>query len=278
VTVLIACDLDSTLIYSRRSAGVDVAGLTCVEWRDGTPSAFMTPAAAEAFGALAGLAVVAPVTTRTEAQLARVRLPGRIDYAVAASGGRILRDGIVDESWSREIARRLSHVASFAEARNRAERFAAAYGGRPHQVEDLFSFAVLPTPDLPIDALADEVTWASRNGWRVSAQGRKVYWVPGGLTKSAAVAEVARRCDASLVLSAGDSLLDADLFDVADLGIRPAHGELAAAGFTAPNLVVTTATGAVAGEEIVEWVLARVRSAACGELARAATATTASQQ
>lgn len=278
MTVLIACDLDSTLIYSRRSAGVDVAGLTCVEWRDGTPSAFMTAAAAEAFGALAGLAVVAPVTTRTEAQLARVRLPGRIDYAVAANGGRILRDGIVDESWSREIARRLSHVASFAEARTRAERFAASHGGRPHQVEGLFSFAVLPTPDLPGEDLALEVAWASRNGWRVSAQGRKVYWVPVGLTKSAAVAEVAQRIGASLVLAAGDSLLDADLFDVADLGIRPAHGELATAKFTAPNVVVTAATGAAAGEEIVAWFAAQVRSAAGGELARAAATATASQQ
>jgi len=278
VNVLIACDLDSTLIYSRRSAGVNVSELTCVERRDGTPSAFMTDAAARTFSALADDAVFVPVTTRTEAQLARVRLPGRVDYAIAANGGRILRGGVVDESWSRAVAGRLSAVASFAEACTRAERFAAANGGRPHEVEDLFAFAVLPTPDVAADALAAESAWAARSGWRVSAQGRKVYWVPSGLTKSAAVTEVARRCDTQLVLAAGDSLLDADLFAIADAGIRPAHGELTAAGFSAPNVDVTSACGAVAGEQIVDWFAERVRSASGGEFARAAATTPAAQQ
>jgi hydroxymethylpyrimidine pyrophosphatase-like HAD family hydrolase len=278
MNVLIACDLDSTLIYSRRSAGVDVSDLTCVEWRDGVPSAFMTAAAARTFAQLADEAVFVPVTTRTEAQLARVHLPGRVDYAIAANGGRILRAGVVDESWSRAVAGKLTAVASFAEACGRAERFATTHGGRPHEVEDLFAFAVLPTPHVPPDALEAEIGWAVRSGWRVSAQGRKVYWVPDGLTKSAAVAELARRGEVGIVLAAGDSLLDADLFGIADAGIRPAHGELATAGFSAPNVEVTTATGAAAGAQIVDWFAERVRSALGGEFARPAATTAAAQQ
>ena len=278
MTVLLACDLDSTLIYSRRSAGVGVGDLTCVEYRDGEPAAFMTEAAARVLAVVAEAATLVPVTTRTETQLARVRLPARVRYAIAANGGRILCDGVVDEVWSHEIATRLASVAAFAEARERSRRFAAAANGRPYDVDGLFSFAVLPTSDVPADAIAAENAWAARNGWRVSVQGRKVYWVPVGLTKSAAVAEVARRCDTSLVLAAGDSLLDADLFDVADLGIRPAHGELAAAGFRAPNVSVTKQRGALAGQEIVEWLAAQVRSVAGGLLAESAAATAATQQ
>lgn len=275
MTVLIACDLDGTLIYSRRSAGMDVDQLTCVEHRDGAPAAFMTGAAARALEEVGRRAVLVPVTTRTEAQLARVRLPARIDYAIAANGGRILREGVVDSGWSREIARRLRDVAAFDAARERSIRLAAAVGGRRHEVDALFVFVVLAelAPDAGdaqrrADALAIEAEWARANGWRLSVQHRKVYWVPSVLTKSAAVCEVARRSAASTVLAAGDSLLDADLFEVADRAIRPAHGELAAADLQLANLSVTRATGARAGEEIVAWFAERTGSVADGGAAR----------
>ena len=278
MTVLIACDLDSTLISSRRSAATDVGDLVCVERRDGEPAAFMTAPAALTLAALAEQAAFVPVTTRTEAQLARVRLPGPVRYAIAANGGRLLCDGVVDEAWSRVVASRLAAVASFAEARARAQRFAASFEGRPHEVDGLFSFAVLPSAQVPGDAIDVERVWAARSGWRVSVQGRKVYGVPVGLPKSAAVAELAQRVDASVILAAGDSLLDADLFDVADLGIRPAHGELAAAGFSGPNVQVTSERGVLAGERIVEWFAAQVRSATGGLHALPATAASAPEQ
>ena len=277
MSVLVACDLDSTLIYSRRSAGVDVTELTCVEHRDGAPAAYMTARAATALGELAEEAVLVPVTTRTEAQLARVRLPARVDYAIAANGGRLLHNGVADDAWSREIARRLAHVASFAEASTRAERFAETHAGRPHQVAGLFTFAVLPVAEIPVDDVAAETQWAARSGWRLSVQGRKVYWVPRQLTKSAAVAEVARRCGVDVVLAAGDSLLDADLFEIATEGIHPAHGELADSGFARSNVTTTRTTGALAGEEIVEWLAGRAGSAGRGALARPAAPAAAQQ-
>lgn len=277
MTVLIACDLDSTLIYSRRSADSDVPSLTCVEHRDGLPAAFMTTKAAVTLAEVAEHAYLVPVTTRTEAQLARVQLPARVEYAIAANGGRILRHGVVDASWSRDVSRRLASAAAFGAARERSQRFAASLGGRPYEVAGLFSFAVLPSPELRSDAVEAEVEWAARNGWRLSVQGRKVYWVPTGLTKSAAVVEVARRCGASPVLAAGDSLLDADLFEVADRGIRPAHGELAAAGFGAPNVTVTRGSGLLAGQEIVDWFAEQVRSAAADRLSHPAAAAPTTQ-
>ncbi|MDT4938471.1 MAG: hypothetical protein QOG80_2142 [Pseudonocardiales bacterium] len=274
--VLVACDLDSTLIYSRRTAGADVLDLVCVERRDGLPAAFVTSAAARLLADLTHQVDFVPVTTRTPAQLARVELPGVITYAIAANGGRILLDGAIDADWSAIVAARLADVAGFDAAREHAERFCAGLAGRPHEVDGLFCFAVLPTPEIPTETLAAEAEWAIGNGWRVSVQGRKVYWVPQGLTKSAAVAEVAHRCGADLVLAAGDSLLDADLFELADAGIRPAHGELAESGWSAPHVEVTSATGVAAGEQIVEWFASVADSA--GRLTATATAAAATDQ
>src|SRR5206468_11420132 len=67
---------------------------------------------------------------------------------------------------------------------------------------------------------------AEERGWQLSMQGRKLYWVPRSLRKSAAVAEVARRTEADTVAAAGDSLLDIDLLEHADIGIAARHGEL----------------------------------------------------
>jgi hypothetical protein len=95
--------------------------------------------------------------------------------------------------------------------------------------------------------------WCAPRGWTVSLQGRKVYAVPRPLTKAAAAVELRDRLGGPL-LAAGDSLLDADLLDVADWAIRPAHGELAEAGFTRDHLTVTDTTGVRAGEEMLAWM------------------------
>jgi len=88
--------------------------------------------------------------------------------------------------------------------------------------------------------------------------------VPGPLTKSAAAAEVLAPTGGGTLLAAGDSLLDADLLAAADIAVRPAHGELADAGFDLPRLHVTTATGAAAGAELLGWL--RERVVAVGDL------------
>ena len=71
--------------------------------------------------------------------------------------------------------------------------------------------------------------------------------------------EVERRTGASTVLTAGDSLLDAELLLAADAGFRPGHGELADSGWTGPGVTALSEVGVAAGEEIVRRLLARVR-------------------
>jgi hypothetical protein len=92
----------------------------------------------------------------------------------------------------------------------------------------------------------------------VSLQGRKLYLVPTPLTKSSAVAEVARRTGTTFMLAAGDSLLDIDLLEAADRGVHPGHGEIADSGWSAPTVDALTATGLRAGEEILRWFAGRV--------------------
>ncbi|HEX8094240.1 HAD family hydrolase [Jatrophihabitans sp.] len=263
MTVLIATDLDRTLVYSRAALALTrdvLPPLTCVERRAGEQVSFMTAAAARLTAALANRAVLVPVTTRLPDQLSRIRLPGPPSrFAVAANGGVLLVDGVADPGWHGRVvatvagSTRLSDIASYVR-----QHCHPAWTVQVREAGGLFCYAVLDEAGAPDGFVAEAAEWAAERGWTVSAQGRKLYWMPRGLTKTAAVSEVADRVGAELVLAAGDSLLDQDLLCYADRGIHPAHGELFAIGWSAPQVERTKAAGVLAGQEIVEWFAARV--------------------
>lgn len=250
-------DLDRTLIYSRAAMGAEPHPETvCVEIYDGAPLSFVTPTAATGLAALAERSVFVPTTTRTPEQYLRVHLPGPAPrFAITANGGRLLVDGAVDGDWSAHVAGRLSTAAPLAQVH---ELLTGAWVLRSQDADGLFCYAIVDRAVLPTAWLAELEAWCDEHGWGVSLQGRKLYCVPRALTKSAAAAEVTHRAGTATMLAAGDSLLDADLLLAADAAIRPAHGELHDAGFTAPHLEVTAAAGVRAGEEIVVWLRNRV--------------------
>ncbi|WP_327252565.1 HAD family hydrolase [Streptomyces sp. NBC_01244] len=261
MTVLVASDLDRTLIYSAAALGLTMPDpvaprLLCVEVHESKPLSYMTETAA---GLLAELsadpgAVFVPTTTRTRKQYQRIRFPGRpAKYAICANGGQLLVDGVPDRDWRRQVAARLAaesvpleemhaHLMSVTDP---------VWLRKARVAEDLFAYLVVERALVPAEWIKTLTEWSEARGWTVSLQGRKIYAVPRPLTKSAAMHEVARRVGATSTLAAGDSLLDADLLLAADTAWRPGHGELADAGWTAPHVTALTQAGVLAGEEIV---------------------------
>jgi hypothetical protein len=203
---VVACDLDQTLIYSLRAAEIttakgtaaggpagdsagdaadDQGALECVEHYEGRPLSFLTRRASRLLVELAARSVFVPATTRTRAQLARVRLPGPAPrYAVAANGGFLLVDGQPDVSWTQLLAARLGRSAATLDEVQAhvtgilAEDFTSAL----RCAEDLFLYAVVVRARLPVGLVEDLQMWAGGRGWGVSLQGRKLYVVPTALT------------------------------------------------------------------------------------------------
>lgn len=264
--VLVATDLDHTMIYSRTFPSDEQ--LVCVEVHNDAPASFMTAVAAELLAELTTAAVVVPVTTRLPAQLSRVTLPGRAPrFAIAANGGFLFVDGRPDEQWTANLRTRIAAVAGLAEVLARVEVVChPAWTVQVRNAADLFCYAVVDRTSLPEDFLAETTAWADERGWSVSLQGRKLYWLPQPLTKSSALAEVRQRLGSPTILAAGDSLLDRDLLEFADRGIHPAHGELADSGWTAAHVTRTDAVGVLAGEEICRWFTDAVRELTVGSV------------
>jgi hypothetical protein len=266
---VVCLDLDRTTIYSAsaldlRVPDTEAPRLLCVEVYRGVPLSYLTEGAAATFEALLATATVVPTTTRTVEQLARVHLPGPpARYAIAANGGHLLVDGVPDPAWTATVAARLAGCAPVAEvAAHLAAVSREKFVLNRRTAAEMFVYAVVDRAALPPGWVAELTAWCAPRGWTVSLQGRKVYAVPRPLTKSAAAAEVLARTGGGPLLAAGDSLLDADLLAAADLAIRPAHGELADAGFELAHLQVTATTGVAAGAELLGWL--RERAAAAG--------------
>ncbi|MFK0167942.1 HAD family hydrolase [Streptomyces sp. NPDC090306] len=276
--VLVASDLDRTLIYSAGALALTAPDaraprLLCVEVYEGKPLSYVTETAAGLLPEVAERTVFVPTTTRTREQYARINLPGpgpaeRPDrrepaYAICANGGHVLVDGVSDPDWHAGVTARVAaECAPLAEVRRHLKATADPSWVRKRRVaEDLFAYLVVERELLPEGWVKDLSAWAEQRGWGVSLQGRKIYAVPRPLTKSAAMREVARRTGAELTLAAGDSLLDADLLLAADRGWRPGHGELADEGWTAATVTALPERGVVAGERILREFLGAAEAA-----------------
>lgn len=270
MTGVIATDLDRTLIFSRNAMGESqfaTLGPVCVEIYRDAPLSYMTPRAQAMLTRLTRVAPVVPVTTRTAAQYARITLPGApFRYAVVSSGGRILRDGVDDSPWRKEVEYRVRSAASLPEVTQALhDRIDDTWVRSSRTADDLFCYIVVERSRQPADFVDEWRDWCTRRGWMVSQQGRKIYALPREVTKSAAMAQVrsylvdeGTMAPDDAVYAAGDGRLDIDLLEYADAAIRPCHGELEEIGWTRHNLSVTTDPGALAGEQILEWFGERI--------------------
>jgi hypothetical protein len=265
---MVAVDLDRTLIYSRAALGLsepNMIPLRCVEiYQDGEQS-FMTEAATALLAQLIRLAVVVPVTTRSRAQFERVQLRGGpTQFAITTNGARLIVDGQEDLEWSSTMRAQIkADCAPLDDVEAMLQDEQRAPTGRPwiarvRRAEDAFAYVIIQRDLMSEGDLSRVRDWCAGVGWTVSVQGSKLYCVPVPLTKTAAIAEIARRLGASRILAAGDSLLDAGMLEAADAGIRPRHGELGAAGWAREHVVVTESTGILAGEQILQWLLSQL--------------------
>lgn len=258
---IVACDLDRTLIYSANALSLDgpdhgAPRLSVCEVYEGRPLSYMTREAEDLLCELAARACFVPVTTRTQAQFRRVCLPAT-RYAITTNGGVLLVDGKADGEWAARVRGAVVRgSAPISEVLARVGESPAPGVQRIRTAEETFIYAIVERADLPAGYVEELTEWCAERGWVVSLQGRKLYCVPAAVTKETAVAEVMRRAGAGTLVAAGDSLLDRGLLEMADIPLRPRHGELEDSGYEWPGLRVTGRPGVRAGEEILRTALA----------------------
>lgn len=270
----IGTDLDSTMVFSNNSMRVsgpiaDDLLFKVVEMHENLPLCYMTSAAYLNLELINNHAHLIPVTTRTEEQFKRIKMPGttkadfesdRIQYAVTTNGARILLNGVEDKEWTESITAGFGKDSGkVEEAYDYLKRFETeAWVKSLRNAADCFLYMVVHRTEMPEHVLSEITAVLASMNWTVSLQGRKIYFVPEFISKGKAFKEVVRRLGADYSIGCGDSLLDISLMEAADFSIRPRHGELEDTGYTAPNNIISDKIGIFAGEEITARILAQV--------------------
>lgn len=206
-------DLDNTLIYSyKRALGADKR---LVETKDGKELSFMSGRSYELLPQVRKKYCFVPVTTRSLEQYRRIFLPGTAppSFALAANGGILLRDGRLDEGWYEAS----SAICEKAEAELRqAERILAQdpdVSFEVRRVDGLFVFTKSQRQELTVDRLRRELSLQKVQVWN---NGSKIYVLPQGLSKGAAVQRLRALSGTSRILAAGDSEFDISMLMEAD--------------------------------------------------------------
>lgn len=256
---MFATDLDRTLIYSKRAleemeTPLDES-MIAVEEKNGQKVSFMTE---ESFCLLKDLAhnhLLVPVTTRTFEQYKRVFIFEReipVTYAVTNNGSKIHYKGVVLNEWEKLIQSRLSKQCIEKETLlGKVEKF--NLDGTLKIADDLFFYYVLHNR-LTDEEKSSLFELSSKLGWKVSLQGRKLYFMPMPVCKGEAIKYIVEREGIKVTAGAGDSILDFPFLNVCHYPFIPSHGELVAEKFLNDNHILTKGKGAIAGEEILKRV------------------------
>ncbi|WP_289142555.1 hypothetical protein [uncultured Brevibacillus sp.] len=257
--MLFASDLDQTLIYSsRHTKDADPTKLRVVEVLEGKVISYMTDDAINSLQDLMKRIMFIPVTTRTINQYNRVTIFSedlRPTYAVTSNGGNILIDGKVDEKWSQHIRQRISKDSmAMDDILCEFEKFThESWLHRGLVADDLFYYCIVERDLLPVDEMYSFGEWLSSNGWELSIQGRKVYFIPQAVNKRDAVLHIKESEGMQIVVSSGDSLLDLPLIHASSHALIPAHGEVFELGKN-EGVPFTQSNGIKASEEILKFV------------------------
>ncbi|MFL6558755.1 MAG: hypothetical protein ACJ8MO_21885, partial [Bacillus sp. (in: firmicutes)] len=228
-----------------------------VEKRDHNWVAYMTKLSYFALKELASTSLFIPVTTRTTEQFNRFLIFKEdipLKYAITSNGANIIYQGKLMEDWSTHMMNRLTEESvTQAELLRKLKKEGFQFDGQIKQAENLFFYFILNSLPPASDRKAINDVAVSY-GWRISLQGRKLYFIPRAISKGDALDFICKREGMEVIAGAGDSILDWDFLKNCHYRFVPAHGELARVSATS-NYSLTENHGVGAGEEILQEFL-----------------------
>lgn len=214
--ILLACDLDNTLLHSHRRRQADSV---CVERLEGREQSFLSPGACSLLRRAIRETLFVPVTTRSVEQYQRIQWPEGCApaWAATANGAVLLQNGIGDTPWQEEsleaVRRCRAELGRLSALLTREKNFRVC-----RMVDGMYLFASFESETL---AAAQAEQYRGKTPLTVLASGRKLYFFPPGLDKGRAVLRLRKRLSAEQVVCAGDSVIDLPMLCAAQAAVVP---------------------------------------------------------
>ena len=163
------------------------------------------------------------MTTRSIEQYRRIRFPEGFspEYALTDNGGTLLVNGVPDPDWARRTMRLVQESSRGLERCRSVMEQDPGRNFEIRMVDGMFLFTKSTEPESMLRRL-NEVSGAEVSCF---ATGAKVYALPAGLCKGAAVNRFAgmlkERRGFSRIVCAGDSAMDIPMLNAADRAVLP---------------------------------------------------------
>lgn len=216
MSILFACDLDNTLLYSYKHKREDDI---CVELLKGREQGFMSRNTCELLKKVMEKTCFIPITTRSCEQYSRIKWEYPPDYAVSANGGILLHNYDKDDEWyeesikcAKEICDEMTRLRDFLIGQDRFIRCRI--------VDEMYLFAYCKDNVDP-EKCAEE--YAAITRLDVISSGKKIYFFPRDINKGAALSRLIEKFRPRTVISAGDSEIDIPMLCAADIAIVPSE-------------------------------------------------------
>ena len=208
MNILFATDLDNTLMYSHVHRKPDDV---CVEHLNGKEQGFMSKSVYEALPYISKHIDIIPITTRSMEQFDRIKFPDNIITRAFIANGAFdynTRTG--------DMTKTFIHLPDYIDE---LDRIYNILKNDPrtritNHVDDSYVYASFNSNEI-----ANEVSASISSFIAPVVSNRKLYYIPAYYTKKAAIRKI--KHDYDLVISAGDSELDIDMLNEADIAIIP---------------------------------------------------------
>jgi hydroxymethylpyrimidine pyrophosphatase-like HAD family hydrolase len=272
---LFASDLDRTLIYPLRSLPMG-HNATVIEHHHGRGVTVATDETLRALRELAARDAFVAVTTRSRMQLERVSPVWQLavqGWAICSDGATLLHQGSVDPDWCARVDDICAASAPLEEGlevfkREVGSPDTASWVATLYDCDRRFLYATIVDAEKP-DGLEQGAQLAfAPIGWKAVRHGRKLYAMPAGIGKAPAVRYLCERLQVDMLLAAGDSVLDSELMEDADIAWCPSDAELVALDQVPAGALVTTREHVGSAQQIALAALQRVGEADAAQPSR----------
>ena len=257
--MILASDLDRTLIYSKRFLeGIGVACLNIEIYKD-EPITYITEEAQKLLKRVSQEMHLIPVTTRNLEQYKRITLFDKLfkpELYIVNNGGTIFYRDKEDLEWSRKIKYQLEQLKiDYDEA---LKGFLEIYKGpveRYKKSDDLIWLILGDKDHIHLESITMYKHIIAPLGWNLDVNGRKIYLYPNCIRKWEALSYIQQKYYNESMVCAGDSLFDLEMMQKADYGIMPCDAGLKLTAINGSQIQTTNKRGICAAEDILSYAL-----------------------
>lgn len=261
--MIFASDLDRTLIYSTAFVKDVMKDINVIEYKDEIPLTYIAEAARKKLKFLSERICFIPVTSRSLEQFRRLTLFNEDisnKYAVVANGGIILKDNEIDLEWEKIIHEKMSGILYIGELMNSFKKLLEHENVKSARIcDEMFIYIVLYDKQIEDEYIVTLSILCKEAGYEVVKNGRKIYILPYFLNKWEPLKYIMEKEKETLIISAGDSILDLPMLKNSHKGLIPYHGELnldyGEITNDKENFIITEDMGLYCSEELLEQAI-----------------------